>query len=137
MLIAPMKRMSTLASNNRYHRYTMRDSVSWQPEDSSLETITHIDGLTEVINMPNVITEKRVNRSKSTFQSAAATLSKAHQKILYPVIKLLMEQVKICREMEHVRLRLSHTTDFNLADIYKIFSVNKNVTLAKHEFIKG
>ena len=48
-----------------------------------------------------------------------------------------MEQVKICRELEYFRIELSRTVDFNLADLYKMFSINKQITLAKHEFVKG
>lgn len=48
-----------------------------------------------------------------------------------------MEQVSISRELEHYRLNLSHTEDFNLPDLYKIFSISKECTLAKYEFAKG
>ena len=48
-----------------------------------------------------------------------------------------MEQVSLSRELEHYRLNLSHTEDFNLPDLYKAFSISKEWTLAKYEFTKG
>ena len=64
-------------------------------------------------------------------------MTKAQSIILYPIIKIIMEQVTLARELEHYRLNLSHTEDFNLVDLYKIFSISKESNLAKYEFIKG
>lgn len=62
-------------------------------------------------------------------------LSKRDKSLLYPLIKILMEQVLIARELEHYRIKLAQTDDFNLADIYKVFSLSKETTLAKYELI--
>jgi len=49
----------------------------------------------------------------------------------------MMEQVKILREVENLKLQLGHTTDFTLPDCFKMFSINRVPKLAKHEFLKG
>jgi hypothetical protein len=122
--------------------HTAKSSTSWNPDETSMADGTFVDeGFTEMMHEANRATEKRLTRSISETKTAKTTASgrmgKEHKTLLYPVIKILMEQVKIWREIEHQRLALSHTKDFNLADLFKIFSINKNDTLAKHEFTKG
>jgi len=113
-------------------------STSWNPEETSEGAFTQQDGFTDILmDEANRITEKRIPRTKSIAQPKEIILSKEHRSLLFPVVKILMEQVKVCREIEHQRLKLSHTKDFNLPHLYKLFSTNKQVTLAKHEFVKG
>lgn len=124
--------------SSRYDRYTITSISPRRNVDDHKTITTGLDGLTDVFNEINDRTEKRsLSRSKSYAQPSCTSLSKKKRKLLYPVIKCFMEQVKICREIEHLKIELCHTADFNLADMYKMFSVNKQITLAKHEFVKG
>jgi Ca2+-binding EF-hand superfamily protein len=126
------------SQGSRYDRYTIT-SISPRRNVDDYKTITTgLDGLTDVFNEINDRTEKRsMSRSKSYAQPSCTSLNKKQRQLLYPIIKWFMEQVKICREIEHFKIELWHTADFNLADMYKMFSVNKQITLAKHEFVKG
>lgn len=130
--------LSTVSIGKNQNRITGKSSTSWHPEDDTIEDETSdFEGLTEFIKDANFKTEKRINRSQSASEYSAVTMSKDHRSLLYPVVKILMAQIKVAREIEHMRIKLSHTDDFNLADLYKLFSTNKETTLVKHEFLKG
>ncbi|CAI2361551.1 unnamed protein product [Moneuplotes crassus] len=110
-------------------------------DESDYKTITTgFDGMTQAFQRINMETERRSASSHKGSSYATPTclsFKKSHRKLLYPVVKCFMEQVKILREMEQLKVELCNTTDFNLPDAYKIFSINKVAQLAKHEFLKG
>lgn len=80
--------------------HTAKSSTSWNPDETSLAAGTFVDeGFTEMLNEANKVTEKRLTRSISETKTAKTTASgrmgKEHKTLLYPVMKILMEQVKI------------------------------------------
>jgi hypothetical protein len=48
-----------------------------------------------------------------------------------------MEKSKYAENLNILIFEFLRTIDFNLADLYKMFSINKQITLEKHEFVKG
>lgn len=134
--------------NSQYNLYDQKyptgNSTSLNPGEDQAEykTITTgFDGTTQKFEYRDIGAEKRshssTGRSWSFAVPSCLSLSKRSRKLLYPVMKWFMEQVCVLREIEHLRLELSHTPDFNLVDAYKIFSVNRLPNLAKHEFLRG
>ena len=121
-------------------RFEQMSKTSWNPDESESDNhtiTTGFEGMTQAFGQSQFTTEKRMNRSRSYATPTAVTLKKQHRKLLFPVIKCFYEQIKILREIEQLKINLAQHQDFNLPDLYKMFSINKQVTLAKHEFVKG
>lgn len=126
--------------NSVMMRLDQMSKTSWEPEDSVSDNqtvTTGFDGMTQAFGGSQFTTEKRMQRSSSFATPSAVTLKKQHRKLLFPVVKCFHEQIKILREIEQLKLNLAQSQDFNLPDLYKMFSINKQVTMAKHEFVKG
>ena len=68
---------------------------------------------------------------------AKFTMSKEHENLLFPVLKRFMKQIELAKNQEYLRIKLAHTDDFNLPELYKCFSTNKKPYLTQDEFIKG
>ena len=65
------------------------------------------------------------------------TMTKEHEILLFPIFKIMMEQIKLVKEQEYLRVKLAHTDDFNLAELYKCFSTKNKSFLNQEEFIDG
>ncbi len=115
-------------------------TTSMRDDETEYKTITTgFEGMTQAFQNLNLGSARRSTsiHSRSYATPTCLSLKKSHRKLLHPVMKCFMEQTKILREVEEHKIELLKMPDFNLADAYKIFSVNRLPQLAKHEFLKG
>lgn len=46
-------------------------------------------------------------------------LTKEHENMLYPALKIFMTQIQMARDLEYLKIKLAHTKDFNLIELFK------------------
>ena len=110
-------------SNSKYKAKT-RDRI----KDKNLKYQTFTNNIAKI--------DSKSSKENETVE-AKFTMSKEHENLLFPVLKRFMKQIELAKNQEYLRIKLAHTDDFNLPELYKCFSTNKKPYLTQDEFMKG